>query len=239
MPLYNPPAVPLRAYTSAYASPPGSPLDGDQWYPSDGIGVHFVRSGGAWLPYYGGHPLTDPTAPSWSWVNQGSATIATSGGGLFLQGASGSGETWQLRATPVTAPYTITTAQLPLPDLPSGYEVGIGFRESSTGKLHMLMVYLSGGDVALYSSLFNSPTSWNSHYTNATARWLGMQPLWLQISDNSTDRICRYSMDGQHWRPFHTVTRLNGLTGGADQVVWGVNANGTVPASTLISWKQT
>jgi hypothetical protein len=65
-------------------------------------------------------------------------------------------------------------------------------------------------------------------------------PIWLQITDNGTNRICKFSRDGQNFVQIHSVGRTDFLT--ADQMLWGgyvLNNNGVGDSYiTMLHWEQ-
>jgi hypothetical protein len=225
-------------YTSAYASLPASPNAGDFWVPSDGYAI-YRYSGTAWVPWGPVYPFTAPVDGDFTWINQGGASVSTTNGGIVLSAPTDSG-TPQVRirkkAAPAT-PYTITVALLPNWGTADNNFVCIGFRESSSGKLHLFEVdHVSGAlrlvvakwtDASTFSALYGSPTP---------AGWLAARPLWLRIGDNGTNRICSLSGDGQKFDPFHTVSSTDYMV--ANEVLFGVRAAGSTVYSTLPSWHE-
>lgn len=230
---------PPRADTGTVAARPSAARAGRTYLPSDSVYLERDTGSawGVWGPLY---PLKEPVPGDFAWVNQGSSTLETTYGGMHMVGASAGGENWRLQTkTAPSTPYTLTCALLPLPDYAGsnqGYEIGIGFRESSSGKLHLVFLYFVGA-MHLYTTKYTNPTTFSAHYTNLNnVLALGTQPLWLQISDNGTNRICRFGNDGRHWIQLHSIGRTDFLT--ADHLVWGVNANGSAPQCWLISWAE-
>lgn len=219
-------------FTSAYASPPGSPASGDLWFPSDSF-YTFRYSGSAWIPWVNGVQATLPIDGDFSWVNQGSASVDASKGGIYLLGpASGSVNVRaRVKSAPAT-PYTITagfnTAAV------FSQRIGIGFRASGGGEISTIEV-LNGDSLAV--SNWNSATSFNTAaITSVTAAI--PQVVWFRIQDNGTNRIYSYSSDGQNFIVLYTVARTTFLT--ANQVLFFVNDTGNLytPNLTLLSWKE-
>jgi hypothetical protein len=60
----------------------------------------------------------------------------------------------------------------------------------------------------------------------------------MQIEANATDRICRWSIDGQHFFQVHTVGRTDFLT--PDQVYYAIRSQSASfgAGATIISWKE-
>ena len=59
-----------QVYTSAYASPPGSPAAGDIWMPTDA--PYIMRyDGSAWVPWGPAQKLGLPPSAGWTLINDG------------------------------------------------------------------------------------------------------------------------------------------------------------------------
>lgn len=191
----------------------------------------------------------NPTVPplsGFTWVNQGDAKASEAEGGIRLVGTSQQGDQIRLlyKAAPAT-PYRLTAGFIASVSQETGRcRVGIGWRESSSGKLHLLCAHLFSvpSDKGLTSTKFDSPTSYNTHYkmlggTFGINTWSD-HLCRLQIEDNGVNRICRYSNDGVHWVDFDTQGRTDFLT--ADEILFFVGSNQTpsiIPAMWLLNWK--
>lgn len=223
--------------TAVHASRPAAGNAGNLFLPNDSFYIE-RDTGAAWAPWGPIYPMTLPIDGDFSWVNQGTATLVTTQGGIHLTTTAVTGANIRVRtkSSPAT-PYTITAALTPLLYGVNYHACGIGFRESGTGELH-LFTFVHDLDWVLTSTMWNSPTSFANHYTTASLK-IVPQCVFLQISDDGSNRICRWSLDGQNFTTLHTVGRTNFLT--ADQVCFFVHAdNATYPAAmTLLSWKQT
>jgi hypothetical protein len=213
MPLYLPPASSGNTtYTSAYASPPGSPSNGDVWMPSDGAGLIFVRVSGAWVPYYRGDQATTvPNAASWTWYNQNSSTITdTKGGLLFVSGGSSSTNSSLIYKSLASAtPYTLTACIVAQPPCGGSADWGLTVRESSSGKYQSLS-YQNG---TMY--IFN----WTNNTTVAVQASVGigggtgaLAPTWFQIEDNGTNRIFRAGQSKGTLRQLFSISRTTFCT---------------------------
>ena len=236
----------IVSYTSAYASPPSSPIAGDIWLPSDGFAA-YRYSGSAWVPWGPLFPLTAPDNAAFSWVNQGTATVSASTGSLILT-APGTGTGYnavcRVKSAPST-PYTITAymhATLVLKQWP-GY--GLLFRESSSGKLHTFGVgiFTTGTGLAVRSVKATNATTFSADYTPDIGldRPLLTQPRWLRIADDGTNRILSLSDDGVNWLVVHSIGRTDFMT--ADQVgFFAITENAGTPnlgvQLTVMSWAQ-
>jgi hypothetical protein len=237
MPLYPPPATGGALYTNALASPPSSPANGDQWWPSDGDGVTYLRSGGAWAARYRGVPIGGlPPAPaSWSWTNQGSATLTASGPGVVLATPSAAGDNWRLVtvATPST-PYVHLAFVVPLFPVDQTWFWFAGWRESSSGKIAGFN--LKGVAPGYWEAVkWNSATSFSANYTSTAQPSLipAQLPLWVRLSDDGTTRTLEYRQTDGAWQTLHSVGRTDFLT--PDQLCLGImNQNGSYTAKIYV-----
>ena len=235
-------------YTSAYASPPVSPVSGDMWVPSDGF--YALRySGSAWAPWGPIFPMTPPNNASFAWVNQGGASVSTANGGIYMHtGTPGTGDNLRVRkmAAPST-PYTLTAAIMLLMPQVDYMFAGVGFRESSSGKITTLTI----GSSSIYSTSgphvsaqkWTDETTFSASYTLTGALFkadsFAGDLLWVRIADNGTNRLLSLSKDGQNFVQIHSVSRTDFLT--ADEICFWANANNADYGlgMTLLSWKVT
>jgi hypothetical protein len=224
--------------TGAAGSEPGSPASGDLYLPNNGF--HIERySGSAWVPWGPIFPMVAPPTSSWSWDNQGSATVTTTNGGITMFApASGTTETHVYYRTAPATPYTITAALLWAHTVPVDFhQYGICFRQSSTGKLNTFTLGRNASPFIIYSRKWTTTTSFSADYTSYTIYPNSL--YFLRITDNGTNRILDWSMNGQTWVTLQTIGRTDFLT--ADQVGFHVTPlNATYPiAITLLSWAVT
>src|SRR5688572_27709134 len=194
-------------FTSAHASPPGSPGAGDLWLPTDSFYL-YRYSGSVWVPWGPIFPMTPPVDGDFAWINQGSASVATTNGGIYLSdGATNNGFHIRKKAAPAT-PYTITAAFLPNALSADYMTFGLCFRESSSGKLALNAMQFNAGaggwrHVSFY---FTDPTTFAGNGSANVATTL-RNIIWLRITDDGTNRIMSYSADGQNWLPHSTLGR--------------------------------
>lgn len=215
---------------------------GNLYLPSDGV-MMYRDTGSAfagWGPVY---PFTPPDDSLFSWVNQGSASLSLTSGGIYVQDPAHSGENWRIRKyTAPATPYVITAAFSAL--LMANAKAGIGFRQSSDGKLAALIFEMTGGNFQIASQKMTNPTTYSANYSTSTGQGpavcitKGGSLCWFRIADNGTNRICSLSLNGQNWIVFHTVSRTDFLT--ADEVFFFINAGSTSAdaAIQLMSWVQ-
>ena len=198
--------------TAAYASRPAAGTAGAVFLPSDGFTVE-RDNGSNWIPWGPVYPLTQPAAAAtFTWVNQGSATLADSKSGLLMT-TPPSNVSDNLRIAKKTlpaAPYTITIAFLPTAPGVNTYLFGLVLRNSGTGKLVTFTFSHAGGGYKYEAGKWDSPTVYNSNYASWNAATTG--PIWLRIADDNTNRIYSISNDGQNFIQLYSVGRTDFTT---------------------------
>lgn len=226
--------------TTGFGSEPGSPLTGDLDLYNDGISVARY-SGSAWVPWGPIWPLTaPPTVSNWTWVNQGSATATDSKGTIRLSAPATAGDNFRIlkRSAPAT-PYTITALIIPEVHNAAFNNMGIGFRESSSGKIAFISVLnTASGAYSICSRNAASATSSQTVYTDQTG-FHNHSPLFLRIADDGANRIVSYSYNGIDFIQLHSVARTDFLT--ANEVMFFAESLSTAYycGINLLSWKIT
>lgn len=226
----------------AYASFPTGPVTGDVYQTEM---MRWRYSGSVWVPEGPIFQLTDPNLQTFAWVNQGSATVANTYGGIYLEGPSAGGS-WDAKirkkAAPST-PYKITACFLLTQDCTVSTNVGWGgllFRESSSGKCHGLgwEYTMNSTSVTLLIEKLTNPTTFSAAYVLTAGTYIlaGPGPFWARIQDTGTNRLCDISADGVNWINLHTIGRTDFLT--ADEVGFFVNPNRGKFGLTLLSWAE-
>jgi len=173
-------------YTSAYASPPGSPADGDTWIPSDSP-YTFYRVSGAWVPRFRGAPVTLPDQTTLTAVNQGGAALTNNGGSLHIfapANATSNLRIWQ--ATPPGASFKLRVG------LARGHwdqnfaHEGIMVRDSVGGRIVTFALYQTGGVMVQQYTGFTSGFSSTAFIIAG-----GFTPDYLEIEEDATNRYFR------------------------------------------------
>jgi hypothetical protein len=190
--------------------------------------------------------VTPLTTSDFSWANQGSATVTDQAGTILMRAPAASGENVrvQYRAAP-SPPYSYGAAfraLIPAHNATVGCFM-FGFRKSSDGKLSCLtlQVHDNGGFyrapwvVSDYN--YNSPTSFNG--TPRSVRFFNAicPEIHLKIEDDNTS-LKWYMGDGIRFELFHSVGRTSFMSGGPDQIFWGINNynNNFEALVRLMSW---
>ena len=179
---------------------------------------------------------TPPASASWTNVSLGTSRFETQRNGtLFLSAALGSSPDFKVaaRSAPAT-PYKITACIQPLfhPGTNSSV-VGIGWRDSSNGRLATWINYASAGSIRFGYNKYNSPTSFNSSYFDVLGFYMPF--LFMRLEDDGTTRRIGYSMDGENFFFFSATSRTDFLT--PDQVCIFVDPENIPAAMSVLSWK--
>ena len=223
-------------YTDIYANRPAASNDGNLFFPSDGFVVE-RDTGAAWVPWGPLFPLIAPIIGDFSWINQGGATLDTSKGGMIIEApASTTNLRIQKKPAPGT-PYTIDMLfQLRL--MGTNYpHAGFCWRESSSGKLVSIDIVIDTNIPKFQSNKWNSPTSYNSTYSNVIDAMVG-QMLWIRITDDGVTRKGYTSSDGQHWIEIFSQGHTDFMTPDEVGFYMDTNNSGYAQSITLLHWKE-
>lgn len=209
-------------------------------------GVYLYRDTGSalapWGPLYA---MTAPVSGDFSWLNQGSASVSTTNGGVYFTAPTitpGSA-TFAIRARTKskTGTYKITMGFLPF--LSGPYcRMGFMWRQSSNGKIVTTGLECRFPDtdrgLIFASYKWDSTTTYNSQYIQGYQGGYTTSPFWTQVEVDSTNRIVRHSPDGLNWIDVHTISKTDFIT--ADEVGYFIDNQYAYYASAmnLIHWKE-
>lgn len=220
----------LPATTEAHA--------GDRYRTTNGL-YEYVYNGSAWVAFALGFPVTEPDSSLFAWRNQGGAAVSATRGGAALTVPASASDNHRIREIAVpTAPYILTAAMIPHFKSSNFAFAGLYLVESGSGKLITLGVAsdngLTNGTRAIQCTKWTNVTTFSAHYQSQL--WnLSAALVWLQIEDNNTNRIVRYSMDGFNWIQLHSVSRTDFIT--PDKIGFGGNSiNSEVVYANLLHW---
>lgn len=220
--------------TDTFANRPAAPAAGTFFLPSDGFFASRYN-GTSWANFGPLFPLTAPPAvSSLTWVNQSSTTTDETKGGIFFdKPGTPPHDIALLLLDQPTPPFTATACILPM--FMGINACGLAFYETGTGEIHSFFLGLSGVNIS--SSLWNSTSSFNTHYLQMGIESFGYSPIWLRIADTGTDRVCSLSADGQNFMEFNSVSNTNFLT--ADKIGFALYTRETIYncGMTVLSWK--
>jgi hypothetical protein len=216
---------------------------GDQYKCSDSL-YSFIWSGSVWVPFVYGYECTMPLTSEFSWVNQGSATVDGTYGGIYLYtpapGSSGSNFRIQATAVPLSAPYTYTAFFSPLAPTGNFCNIGIGFYETLTTKLQTIqVVYNAGPQLTVLN--YSAPTG-GSGTGVYSANWtFAASQIWFRAENDGTNLIYSVSIDGAHWLEVYSAAVASYFTLGPTDAIFFVDAENTSypVAMQLWSWLQT
>lgn len=198
--------------------------------------------------YYGHkplyHSLTDEngnvlTASSFTWVNQLAATATDVNGTIHTvhPTAASMSENLLAYSAPAT-PYTVTFGLRPFirRSFASGFpHFSIGWRDSSTGRLSLLVgVGITGHNYYYFYSL-NNATSFSA--TKGTGFYPGiMEEDFIRITDDGTDFTWEHSVDGGvNWYEIFTESRT-AWTANPNQWVFGGSQDGHTGTTSEHTW---
>lgn len=226
------------------AALPAAGVPGRLYFPTDG--VYLYRDNGAsWDAYLDGSMRVYPLdTSSWSWDNQGTATVSTAIGTTVLTAPAGIGDFLHLRyKTAPATPFTLTM----LYEAASAKGLGtvngiIGCRENATGKVKMLQVGQSSGFAVIVQHFTTAAGPWNSNRVSTPVGvWTTPLPRqWLRFEDNGTNNIYSVSRDGRTWQVIGSESRTANFT--CDQIHVGVQAESSSDdwdqAVTILSYQE-
>jgi len=193
--------------------------------------------------------LTAPISGNWTAFNTGSMVQApTFGSGRFTWAginASGGDHVQGVATAIPSAPYTATFRIWPLlggnNTTPTNFPaVQVGWADGTVGTPGKLVtagpVWVPGG-VTLGGANCNSTTSVNGNLTLATILQKGPYissggPVWLRLTDNSTNWLVDYSYDGYNWVNIVTETRNTFAT--ATQLVVQTNPSNSSVSQAVV-----
>jgi len=169
-----------------------------------------------------GNPLDQS---GFTWVNQGGAAVTQAAGIVYFEVPS---QTTDIRMRVITAPatpYSFTIKLRTRARADSAQYAGVVLRESGTGKL--MIFYGLGSSQEVQAVKFNSPTSFNSVLASVVMKGVPFVEHWLRVTDDGADIIFAASVDGENFFDYATEARTTFLTGGADQVGFFANVDGS------------
>lgn len=220
-----------------YASLPSTTgqRTGNRYKQTDGP-YEWIFNGSIWVPFYKGDKVTLPLSSGWTIDNAGASTLSFTNGYAYFQGehvASSVTIALAYRTAPST-PYTVTflvkhdLSSAPPTTSPSSAvnSFGFGFRESATGKIKFFRIMSeTGSSLSLLLQYWSvatntSPTSLDS-YNGYSAIDMLRQDSWWRITDNGTNLLFFWSIDGQRWRQIFSTSRTTNFTTAPDQYGFG------------------
>lgn len=211
---------------------------GDRYRPTDGF-YEYVFNGTIWVAFHGTDRVVVPDNSAYSWDNQNGSSAAQSGGGIYLSNSGFTQNTLSVRYK--TAPATPWSLRAKVTGLafPGGNPSwGIGVRESGSGKIVAIEIMGTNGPLRLIIEQFTNTTAFSGNAGVDVQNFI-MNPPWLRVDDDGTNRLWYVSVDGINWLLLLTEGRTTFLT--ADQLCFHIRSSntGTNPVGlTLLSWEE-
>lgn len=226
------------------ASRPAAGISGRTYKPTD-FPIEFYDDGANWVAHYAGSiPFTTPSDGSFSWVNQGSATVDTSKYGTYLECATnGNTASYRLRVKSHTAPLKYTVAFTPHFVSSNAGGCGLVFRNSTSGKFVTFLLWAGGAqfdNLKVFSENWNDPTTYggSATFSNDATAILSNHLFWFQLEDNNTNVIFRHSRDGYKFTTRASVSRTAFEASGWNQVGYFVQPHDQEVGMRILSWKE-
>lgn len=229
--------------TGAYSARPAAGVANRLYLPSDAsvISLDDGSTWGEWGPIY---KFTPPASGDFSWQNQGDAVVTDHGWAFTLEKPADGGTTnWRsrIKSTPAT-PWTLTACFDTFVFNKSSLAAGLVLRESSTGKLHFFG-WSGANNTVAEDSVAGDTTELS--LTGGEVASMRFPPRFWRITDNGTNLIFQWSLEGIRWFTQISLGRLSHMTAtGPNQFGVTVNArNNATPnfdmALTLYHWAVT
>lgn len=182
--------------------------DCDAVYESNGSAWTKIRVGGQ----LASSALADPPTSGWTAVNMqtGWTWAADKDSMLFTAPSVGSGVNWgyQYRAYP-TPPFTLTACLEQMvsatpaatSEANAGLVISDGTKIIAFGPFAISSASAPFGDTTSFATAikYSSATVYNSAYFATPSKILGGIPKWFRFTDNGTNIILEYSMNGTDW----------------------------------------
>jgi hypothetical protein len=223
----------------------GGQRAGRQYFPTD---APFVAVDDGAAANYFGHPQYKQLYPLdnslFSWVNQGTSTVTTTNGIVTLNAQVLSTDSLRMRVKgrPSAPPWTVE-AMVICDIYPSTFlNAGLVAYDSVSGKVTTFHVIVGTGPVTFLGvSNYTNTTTFASDNVNVNmATMQGIPAHWWKITDDGTNLIFQYSVDGYSYRTLNSVGRTSFLTNGADKVGFFANpVHASLACSvSVFSWKE-
>ena len=169
----------------------------------------------------------------WSWVNQGSATIAAGANGYTtLTVTPTNGDSWRMRVQSKSGSFTVTMRYASGFPIANYAATGFVFRNSSNGKFTSYGFGYNGGPNIIVQR-FTDATTFSSTQIN-----FGLtMAQYLKATSDGTTLTFYASLDGVAWIKIGTETIATHI-GTLDQIGFGVdcNNNGAAAFDTVLYW---
>ena len=214
---------------------------GDRLFPTDDVVVS-LHNGTGFVPGGTGYPLRgSPTAQTWSWYNQGSASVSARGQSIAVIGNPNSSVFVQGRTFPIPANSGYCALITVQPYLPYGSFpfVGAGFTDGSAkvALAYVLNAIGANNEAATYTGggYYQTPTSTSSVGFTTTPVAVGAGvPVTFALQDDGTHRKYGISFDGGLYiRQLYSENTNTNVTPTALGVFTNPNDFSAIPAAVI------
>jgi hypothetical protein len=185
---------------------------------------------------FGDVPLDQST---WSWVNQGTATVTQASNVVFLLAQAGAGQQFRVREQVMPTPPFTVTARIIIDFVNTGSpQGGLCLRESATGKLVVLRILPTGLSYARFPGGVSSGTGAADVLTRPNLR---PNHVWFRLRVASGTITASYALDGVNFWQLANEAVTTSFTTAPDRLGITVNSEGTGGgiALSVMSWVQT
>lgn len=211
--------------TGTFASRPATGVAGRIYYPTDAPWITHCRdTGSTWENFWNGLLLsTPPSSGSWTVHNAATGTWTHTKDAiqLTLADSANTAHSVYKRSSTYTAPTKVTIGgfltqgrQLSAPTY-SAAEWGLALLDGSGKYVCGAVISEKPGGVIRPITIgwykFTSVSVFSAAYFDRDSLAMS-QPIFLQIEDDNTNRIFRYSTDGINFTNLYTTTRTDFLT---------------------------
>lgn len=237
----------VATYTT-FAQWSSAPVPGTLSFASDSLIARYNQSSSTYTYFGPIFPISLVSQSGWSWVNQGTAAISTTGGVLAMQAIAASGDNLRsyVRSIPST-PFTITVLLMPnLAYVQYTNMCGVIFYESGSGKSVTAGIQMAGsgytGTVFPYLGAWNSNTSYNTSVASPVSSYNSAAPLVVKVTDSGTTISYSYSSDKLNFISIGAATIATYFTSAPNEIGMTMDSNsnnfgtGATSACTVISW---
>ena len=230
-----------QSQVGTYANLPTSGMKTGDRYTCTNRRAEFIYNGSNWDMFYMGLYVPGPftALPSFSWRNQGLASIITEAGDTeFLIAPLATGDDYKCREinVPGSTPWTITVCLLPCTPKVNYSSVGL-FLSDGTKLITLPVDGQTNFKVAI--GQFSSVSSYSSTPLDLGGiATINSLPIMARITDDGTNHIFGVSSDGVNW---YTAQQSRTAYMTATKIGYCANSNNATSAAAvrIINWKQT
>lgn len=182
---------------------------------------------------------TLPVQSAFQWVNQGTATETSNGHALSLSAPASGGSDLRIRFQSIGSNTTLTVAEVC--DILAGGTItscGVGFRESSTGKIETWEI---GSNGVTTVNRYTSATQWNADIFNQSTANTESGLEFFRLSIQNGTISFSSSLDGINFPLGYSESQTAFFSSGPDQWFYMANAPGSTQnaIALLLSWNVT